>query len=309
MRHLTSLEILDLSGFVIASIPNSISCLTNLKRLTLQPARALNLVTLPDSIGKLTNLEELFVSGALELVSLPDSIGALICLKKLEILQARKLDALPDSIGALTSLEILTLRGAGITSLPTSICCLSNLKELCLDGTKNLTNLPDQIGKLSNLNHLELGNSGIVSLPGDSKGNIANLNDRHLESTTEIHSLPLRHLELYKRLKDLKNLRILGLSGSIFHYSFAYQEILLRLALQLPLLRYVGTLGDSSIEHDIIQILSFNRAGSRIVVSKTTEHEEVSFPSSSLCKICFCRISSSQMSELHMASVQRVCFR
>ncbi|MFO7864636.1 MAG: leucine-rich repeat domain-containing protein [Salinivirgaceae bacterium] len=101
---LKQLEIIDLSGNDLHTLPKELGQLENLRELYLQNNC---LATLPDSIVQLVNLEVLDLSyNSLE--NLPEDFNSL---KKLRVLNlnSNALTRLPDSIGNLSNLEVLNI--------------------------------------------------------------------------------------------------------------------------------------------------------------------------------------------------------
>lgn len=148
---------LDLAGFGLSELPESLCSLEQLRLLRLSNN---NLTSLPVTFGNLTRLANLsldnnlisnlpnefskfkkltrlwlasYISGGNPLNRLPTSLRQL---KQLLLLQANgcSLTSIPDWIGEISSLEILRLADNYITDLPISIVELRHLKELKLDG-------------------------------------------------------------------------------------------------------------------------------------------------------------------------------
>ena len=226
-----NLRTLDLT--FVRSLPESIGKLANLQELRLAHMR--NIKSLPESIGDLTNLKVLtiFFSG---IESLPQSIGNLQGLRTLYLSGNPNLKSFPDSIGALTRLEHLNLDSAGITSLPSSVCNLPNLWLVMLEETEHLKQLPDEIGNLANLEFLFLPNSKIKSLPD------------------------------FHRMKNLKKLRFLRLDGTAVETDSSFQDSVLKLASELPLLTCIGDIKceNKAKENFLSESMFFNRARSTI---------------------------------------------
>ena len=105
-----------------------------------------HLATLPDTMLNLTNLKTLILSEC-KLTSLPESIENLTLLKNLR-LNDNQLTSLPDTIGNLTLLKHLSLYDNQLTELPETIGNLTQLEYFYLEDNQ-LTKLPDTIENLT----------------------------------------------------------------------------------------------------------------------------------------------------------------
>jgi len=121
-KELEDITELDLEGFGLEALPESIGDLENLWYLNLNNNK---LSALPDSIGGLKNLQALHLS-------------------------SNKLSALPDSFVNLGRLVMLGLDNNQLEKLPYSFEKLTALARLCLDNNK-LRVLPHPIRDLTEL--------------------------------------------------------------------------------------------------------------------------------------------------------------
>ena len=105
-----------------------------------------HLASLPESIGELTTLTRLHLSEN-ELATLPASIGKLKELQILDLLK-NKITTLPESFGQLTALTKLDLGENKLTSVPECIFKLSLLTDLNLSTNDLQGEVPMDLGKL-----------------------------------------------------------------------------------------------------------------------------------------------------------------
>ncbi|SBS68164.1 leucine-rich repeat-containing protein kinase family protein [Vibrio atlanticus] len=139
-----SLEVLDLYGNQLSSLPDELSQLTNLRIIFASN----NLFThLPDVLGTLPKLEMVgFKSNQIKTVSeqsLPAQLRWLI-------LTDNAIEVLPHSLGERSRLQKLALAGNKIRVLPESMANLSNL-ELVRLSANQLTEFPEFLIKLPKL--------------------------------------------------------------------------------------------------------------------------------------------------------------
>lgn len=226
--QLKKLERLRIKGKNLKFIPDEISGLSNLKRLSIDKAEALlsipntigtlsqltkltinhtSISRLPDSIGQLKQLEELDISHNPQLRYLPASIGQLKALKELEIDRLYEKYStppntipivIPEEIGLLSNLEELSLASNNLSTLPDSIGQLKNLKELSL-ASNNLHTLPDSIGQLTNLKELSLDYNHFKEIP-TAIFQLSNLEELSLRNSPLVQ-IPLQFC-LLKKLVD-----------------------------------------------------------------------------------------------------------
>lgn len=180
LRQNTLISNLNLDNNKIASIPEWVSELTNLKVLylnsnqidnievltTLRSLEVLHLNqnrlhSISESIGNLTNLKSLFVNDNY-ITRLPDTICNLFQLRKLLAAQ-NGLGAIPLGIGQLKQLEVLNLFDNQIISLPESIGELHSLDYLQL-GKNKISNLPASIGDLQSITTFRIFSNRLKTL-------------------------------------------------------------------------------------------------------------------------------------------------
>jgi hypothetical protein len=142
-----TLEILDLSGNALSSLPDDLPRLTNLRTIFCSNNR---FIELPEVLGQCTQLSMVGfkanrirkVSGA----SLPPQLRWLI-------LTDNEVEALPPEIGNCTQLQKLMLAGNQLRSLPVELAACSRL-ELIRLAANQLTELPVWIASLPRLSWL-----------------------------------------------------------------------------------------------------------------------------------------------------------
>ncbi|XP_044472380.1 plant intracellular Ras-group-related LRR protein 6 [Mangifera indica] len=164
------LEIIDLSGLSLDSLPNPSFNLATICKLDLANN---NLQKIPESLtARLLNVV-VFDVHSNQLKSLPNSIG---CLSKLKVLNVsgNLLESLPKSIDNCRSLEELNANFNKLRVLPESIGFeLLNLKKLSINSNK-LVFLPQSISHLTSLRILDARLNCLRSLPQDLE-NLINL--------------------------------------------------------------------------------------------------------------------------------------
>ncbi len=213
---------LNLIGFGLTSLPQSLFQLTQLQKLNLL-GNQLN--ELPKEIEQLKNLQKLDLENN-QLNELPKEIGQLKNLQKLD-LRENQLNELPKEIGQLKNLQTLDLRENQLNELPEEIAQLKNLQTLSLYNNQ-LNELPKEIGQLKNLQELDLENNQLNELPKEI-GQLKNLQTLHLY-TNQLNELPkeigqlknLQKLYLYnnqlnelpKEITQLKNLQTLDIESN-----------------------------------------------------------------------------------------------
>ncbi|CAI5464475.1 unnamed protein product [Closterium sp. Yama58-4] len=186
------------TGSAFKGLPDSISSLTNLRRLKLiHPS----LAHLNPSIGYLPQLQDLDIDMEM-LESIPDSFQHLTSLSSL-LLLSDKLKRLPEHVmGAMTRLETLLLRWVSLQSLPDTICSLP-LSSLSIDYLPALTSLPDNLGALIQLQTLTLFDLPKLRCLPESVGDLQRLKSLKLERVDLLQlpetmcSLPLSSLSIY----------------------------------------------------------------------------------------------------------------
>ncbi len=172
----------DLTLFFSKTIPEQVSKLKNLKRLTCYALSGFEKVIfsipsleelkllrphgkqpafdeIPPTISNLTKLLSLD-AGGIHLNKVHESIGRLRKLKHLDLSVA---DTVPDSITSLH--ELRTLRLSGIRSLPHSIGDLKSLEKLSIFG--RFERIPNSIDKLAKLQELTIRSAQLSEFPED----------------------------------------------------------------------------------------------------------------------------------------------
>ncbi|KZV26789.1 plant intracell Ras-group-related LRR protein 6-like [Dorcoceras hygrometricum] len=164
------LEIVDLSGMCLATLPKPPMNLATICKLDLSNNHLQNI---PESLtARLLNVVTLDVRSN-QLKTLPNSIG---CLSKLKVLNvsANFLHSLPRTIENCRSLEELNANFNQLTQLPDTIGFeLVNLRKLCVNSNK-LIFLPHSTSHLTNLQTLDARLNCLRSLPEDLE-NLVNL--------------------------------------------------------------------------------------------------------------------------------------
>ncbi|XP_028774123.1 plant intracellular Ras-group-related LRR protein 6-like [Neltuma alba] len=208
LQQQEKLEIVDLSGLSLDSLPNPSLNLATITNLHLSNN---NLQSIPESLtARLLNVAVLDVHSN-QLTSLPNSIG---CLSKLKVLDVsgNLLDSLPKTIENCRALEELNANFNKLTKLPETIGFeLINLKKLSVNSNK-LVFLPHSTSHLTELSVLDVRLNCLRSLPEDLE-NLINLkilnvsqNFQYLETLPYSVGLLLSLVELdvsYNRIKSL----------------------------------------------------------------------------------------------------------
>ncbi|XP_030535699.1 plant intracellular Ras-group-related LRR protein 6-like [Rhodamnia argentea] len=181
-----SLEVVDLSGLSMESLPNPTLNLALVCKLDLSNN---NLQTIPESLtARLLNVVVLDVHSN-QLKVLPNSIG---CLSKLKVLNVagNYLRFLPRTIENCRSLEELNANFNQLTRLPDTIGFeLLNLKKLSISSNK-LVFLPHSISHLTSLRILDARLNCLHSLPEDME-NLINLEVLNLSQNFQcLETLP-----------------------------------------------------------------------------------------------------------------------
>ncbi|OIW19392.1 hypothetical protein TanjilG_09412 [Lupinus angustifolius] len=202
------LEMLDLSGMSLESLPSPSINLATICKLNLSNN---NLQNIPESLtARLLNLMVLDVHSN-QLRSLPNSIG---CLSKLKILNisGNLMESLPKTIQNCRALEELNANFNKLSQLPDTIGFeLINLKKLSVNSNK-LIFLPRTTSHLTALRILDARLNCLRSLPEDLE-NLINLetlnvsqNFQYLDSLPYSIGLLLSLVELdisYNKIKSL----------------------------------------------------------------------------------------------------------
>lgn len=159
---------LNISGFNISKLPESIGVLTTLEKLNISHN---NIESLPENFGKMKPLKYLYLSDN-RLKHLPESISKMDRLRQLD-LSNNKLAKLPDKFGGMKSLKFLNLKNNLLSKLPQSFSKFRSLEKLELSNNK-LTTLPSAISDLARLKQFYARNNKIIKLP-ENIGNLRNL--------------------------------------------------------------------------------------------------------------------------------------
>src|ERR1035437_9858670 len=130
-----------------------------------------NLTTIPDSIAQLTQLQQLYLKNS-RITDIPDSLGELAQLRGLN-LSDNQITAIPSFLVELGDLQSLRLSGNRITAIPDSLSRLARLRALCLSSNQ-ITEIPDSLTRLSQLRTLDLSDNRITAIP-DSLAALENL--------------------------------------------------------------------------------------------------------------------------------------
>ncbi|XP_057852039.2 disease resistance protein RPV1 [Cryptomeria japonica] len=243
----------QLRGLVISycykfqRFPNSIGCLSHLKKVVLNSASSLRdlptefgllrslehleliwcveLSSLPSSFGDLNNLRHLSLEGCEKLRSLPASFKKLIFLQHLDLNECERLSLQSDLLEEMTKLEYVNLSECKrVGLLPCDITNQESLRELDLRSCKRLREIPVNIGHLGKLQIMSIGSELLTRLP-NSLGDLSSLTELRIETCPELEGLPdslgcLNKLErlyiifsgvkcLPKSIRQLHNLQIL----------------------------------------------------------------------------------------------------
>jgi len=168
-----SLEILDLSGNALSSLPEELAQLAKLKIIF---ASQNKFTHLPEVLGKLPHLEMVgFKSNQITQVaesSLPAQLRWLI-------LTDNQIESLPNSLGERPRLQKLALAGNRLTKLPQTLAQAHNL-ELVRISANNLSECPEQL--------LNLPNLAWFAFAGNPFASIKESNDSSAKSVPQVSS-------------------------------------------------------------------------------------------------------------------------
>ena len=219
VSQLTEVEVLDLSGNPIRTLPQQLCNFQNLKTLKLSRC---NLIEIESVIIPLTSLEELDLSQN-EIETLPQDLSKLKHLKTLRLelcgltevwpsitqltsleelgLSHNEIQTLPQDLSKLKHLRTLRLKYCGLTEVWSAITRLPSLEELDLSGNKVKT-VPQDLSKLKHLRILRLEKCRLTEVwPAITQ--LTCLEELDL-SQNEIETLP----QDLSRMKHLKTLRL-----------------------------------------------------------------------------------------------------
>jgi Leucine-rich repeat (LRR) protein len=160
IRAFKNLQLLDLSGCPLRSLPDWIGDFPNLQVLKISET---SIAALPASISKLTNLEELDASFNTDLKL---GLEHLFTLKSLKKLNFQVNDTLPESIINLTNLEELFVNGSKNSHDLGFLYKLTRLKRLEICGDE-VTALPNGISALTKLETFMMVVMPVLNLPDD----------------------------------------------------------------------------------------------------------------------------------------------
>jgi internalin A len=159
IKHLITLEHLDISGNEIRSIPRNHLSPLQLKSLNMSRNK---LSAFPEDIFDSESIEDLYLSGN-SIQEIPLRIGSLFNLRVLDLF-SNSVNKISDSIRELSNLEKLDLGSNQLSGLPKSIGELGKLAYL--DIGENLINkFPSEIFSLENLKVLSVSGNYLDSIP------------------------------------------------------------------------------------------------------------------------------------------------
>ncbi|KAF3784351.1 Disease resistance protein [Nymphaea thermarum] len=192
IRHLSSLQTLDLEDTWLSELPEGLGDLAALRELILSGCVSLkHLPQLPCS------LQTLDLGGCILLSELPEGLGNLAALRELILSGCVSLKHLPQLP---CSLQTLVLGGCTLLSeLPESLGDLATLRELILSGCVSLDHLPQLPPSLQRLDLR--GSKRLLELPKDL-GDLAALRELILRNCNELKEIPSSVVQL-KHLRTL----------------------------------------------------------------------------------------------------------
>ncbi|QLE44267.1 GTPase [Nostoc sp. C052] len=192
------LEVLNLSGNGLRTLPETIA---RLPQLTFLDLSGNQLTTLPEAIASLQQLTTLDLSRN-QLTELPEAIASFQQLTTL-YLNRNQLTELPEAIASLQQLTTLHLSENQLTELPEAIASLQQLTTLYLNRNQ-LTELPEAIASLQKLTFLKLSENQLTELP-EAIASLQKLTFLKL-SENQLTELP----EAITRLQQLTSLDLSG---------------------------------------------------------------------------------------------------
>ncbi len=205
INPLKRLELLNLARNKLVQLPNN----ADLPELEVIDLAGNKLKTVPAWLFQLPNLTSIFLTQN-ELGSLPTIEQERNKLLSLDI-SSNKIYKLPESIGGLSGLKELDISDNKLISLPKSLCQLKHLKTLDVRSC-TLRKLPEEIGMMdSNLVLLAHGNL-LTNIPTSAlKSQVAKwelqgnpINNAEMERLTKRLDLQLNWYSLYEEIFDKK---------------------------------------------------------------------------------------------------------
>ena len=187
--------VLELTGFLLTSVPPAIKTLVNVSYIKMDMNR---LRDFPPSLRVLTKLEKLELNEN-SFQSLPEEIATFPNLTSVS-LSYNEFLVWPEPISACTRLTELDFAHNAIKEIPKSVRTLTLLVALCMTGNE-IEKVSEGIGECLNLKKLYLGENVITRLP-DSLGNLTRLTTLDLSSNS-LSTLPLQ-VAMLTNLEDLQ---------------------------------------------------------------------------------------------------------
>jgi leucine-rich repeat protein SHOC2 len=215
IRAFKNLQLLDLSGCPLRSLPNWIGEFRNLQVLKISET---SIAALPSSIAQLTNLEELDASFNLDLKV---GLEHLFTIKSLKKLNFQVNDALPESIANLTNLEELFINELTNSHNLGFLYNLTHLKRLEICGNA-LTLLPNGISALKQLETFIMVVAPATKLPDDF-GELPKLkafgytglsNLYTFNHINPIYKIDVNWAQIFEQLSKIKTLQSVDLSSN-----------------------------------------------------------------------------------------------
>ena len=207
IRSLQQLQILDISGCDLPTLPHVLSQLTNLIELNASD-NTFTHETLPDIIPSLTRLETLHVENCCLNILPPNTFSQLPHLTRLE---ANRNwfgnDALDNEISSARQLRVLNLSSSFLTTLPQTFSQLINLTDLDVSSNQftNSTFL-DEITSLIPLRRLIMSGCDLTTLP-NSFSQLSSLTKLHI-SGNQFEDAALTPLISLFNLNHLKSVTL-----------------------------------------------------------------------------------------------------
>eukprot|EP00878_Enallax_costatus_P010609 GHUV01011082.1.p1 GENE.GHUV01011082.1~~GHUV01011082.1.p1 ORF type:complete len:1183 (+),score=437.55 GHUV01011082.1:626-4174(+) len=210
LRHLTNLQVLDISANLSEQLPDGVLELTSLRELH----AGMNRIGV--HMHSLTKLEQLevMVLASNKLVAVHPSLWSLTGLKRLD-LGHNNLSDLPANVSQLTQVTYLNVCHNFLTSLTSGLSCLVKLVELDVSLNTDMRELPAGLGQMAKLTRLTASHMRLKQLPADVGGLVSLV---HLD----VSHNSLHHLA--PQLSSLLSLTHLEASDNKLHQSAAVPE-------------------------------------------------------------------------------------